>query len=442
MSQITLAPRTRKNLFVVHSPITCMMMRLIIKHQDLAAQDTYICCTSRVYPIVRDLLPSNHYFILDAKYDDSEVAAVYQYGLANYKDARRMIDGVGLMMNPEYHSPFPNLDTPIDNAPQKFSDDFDYLGVDYHLYVPHLVGDHFNILASLANCKQVHFFEEGSMNYLDMTFVYGEDNVQKYQELIAKSNFYEYERCGLKKYYFEGQYNVTGITNTKLEREATRFYRLSNMAFSKIDANPAPQFVELDYSSLIEPNYISKLIRMQQQAYEYLQVQQHPELRQLLANPNYIGNYVNIIALDRLDNYVLDKNIRPLFQTLIRKVKEKGAFYVQIKFHPLNTQRERQMVKEILEEEKLAYDFIPNELTLELEFASSKPHTFVVHSIGSSLILYASIMKQLSYSYQELMAGEWYNYTLRVKHNYDLKGFKQYLLNQHYTLIDEHLLST
>lgn len=405
------------------------------------AADVYVCCTSRVYPIVRDLLPANHFFMLDAKYDDTEVAAVYQYGLASYKDARRVIDGVGLMMNPNYRSPFPNLDTPVDDAPQKFSDDFDYLGVDYHLYVPHIVGDHFNILGSLANCKQIHFFEEGSMNYLDMTFVYGEDNLQKYQELVKKSNFYEYERCGLKRYYFEGQYNVSGITNTKLELDQTRFYRLSNMAFSKIDAKPDPKFVELDYSSLIQENYTSNLVRMQEQAYEYLQVRQNPQLAQLLADPNYIGNYVNIIALDRLDTYVLDKNIRPIFQALIHKVKEKGAFYVQIKFHPINTQRERQLVKEILDEEKMAYDFIPNEVTLELEFASSKPNTFVVHSIGSSLILYASIMKQLSFSYQELMAGEWHNYTLRVKHNYDLKGFKHYLLNQHRTLIDERQLS-
>lgn len=420
----------RKHLFILHSPITCILARLIIIEKKLAPEQVYFLCTQRIYNIIKDLAPANHFMFSDAYYDDvnSDQLTSSISAEPHIRVQRQVYDFIGLMFNNQYQSPHPNLTnvTTFKGIAHQFTYSDNYYECEFELYIPHLVSIHFYGVAAHPNCRACHIIEEGSMDYLDMEFL-SNDWINNYYKTAEKqSAIYSYSNCGIPRFIHESQFNIKAIKNPNLEFDQCRTYAISNGAFKLQESVSAPVYL-LDYKTLTnnQSTTTSKLITMQEKLYAYLATTLGTPFTNYIDSLGQFGKAVNIAVLDNLYHYEASEQ-QVIYKKFFQTIRNRGVVYLQVKFHPLQTSNDRQAIMQIMSDQALLYDILEDDVVLEAEFSMQPPYTFAVHSMMSSVLLYAAIMQQYVFEYQALMSENHYYYNVGIKHNFNLAAFTRY----------------
>lgn len=426
-------------LFTIHSPITFLGAKLIIEQEQLdPAYCRFFIRESMLKQVLEIARPEQIFVYRDYMHEYGlQFADDLQFVTAYISSMQTLYDYLGVWLDKDYKSQTPTyFDSFVENAQYPYGGTSQRLNCDFVLYTQHLVDLAYYHLAEHPNCIQLHFFEDGSINYIDQEvanaiIVDWSEYVEKYADENPELS---YSASGIHQNDKISLYLKQILNNPQVKANQTYFYILSTASFkywrhlfkesdfrllSMNNVNQENPFEHQQKYSLTPSNikplvqandsYQSPMFEIQQKYYLQL-LKSNPEFAELLNDPSYYGNYVNILCFEGLGQYLNAEHYFEATERLIQEVKHHNLPLVFIKFHPQFKEEHKQQVYEILDREQMVYLEINSDselpTNLEQEFQRCPRKTFVVHAISSSVLIYAAILGQYAISYNHI--GKYY----------------------------------
>lgn len=427
--------KSQAHIFVVHSSITVLMIKFIMFQQKLNLEDVFVITRASVYEQVVKFIPHEQVLISDGfyKYENYGNKGVFSnLSLVDRATAiRGLYDHIGLLINrQDYQNKLQPLPIKVEEGtPAFYTDQTDFFGRDYSLYVPHLSDIFFTYLAVHRNCKELNFFEEGTLNYLNILHLNG-ISVKTANELELNPAYgFAYTGVDVLKSY--QSYSLDESPNPYIDPEGTYFFVLSNVAFSYIAASDSRKVV-IETSSLHHDDYKSLLTLRQEKAYkEHVLLSDNETLQRYIKDKNNIQAYVNLIILEGIGNTYNPEKFIEYHLELFRKVRALGVVYAQYKFHPRLSQKLRGELRKHLQNLDMVLEEIADNISLENEFINSPPKTFIVHAMQSSTLLYAGCLDQFAVCHQSILDNDPYSAILKRENGFDMQMLTSKVAKNH-----------
>ncbi|RIY39383.1 hypothetical protein CKF58_02275 [Psittacicella hinzii] len=275
-------------------------------------------------------------------------------------------------------------------------------------------------LASSPLCKSLHFIEQGQESYYrPITRAYNfkqADIANKYSQFFVANPDFVAPNTGVQDFMPLTAYNVEGLHNNNLNPEKVQFFRLNRQAFKHVEQQnraalehlPEEQrealqlkFTTFDLEQVKHFVYTGPLLPVAQQYQENL------DMFQVLAvDPLYYDHPGEPTAED----YQVYRNH---IKSLIARIQhQQNIELLFVRFAKGQSQKEKDLVTEILDQTDFYFLVLEDDFNLELEFALAPTNQFLVHGISSELLIYAQTFQQSVCEYVDLVVHDqqWNNY--------------------------------
>lgn len=302
--------------------------------------------------------------------------------------------------------------------------------LDFIAYLPHTLDYVFNGIIHFPYCREIHFFEEGSVNYTCMEEVPRSD-LEDYLAYITDHEYSSESYSGFKYLKHDGMYtNGLNLNLQNLNYPYTpKFYGLGADTF-KYNRCEDLADAELIILAHNQPSQIehSPFYTYQKEFFATDErVINHPVIQEYLKGDDYIGNFVNIIVIDNYTPNISEEEFWRFNQELFNRVKSLGLFFVFVKFHPRLYSGARRALGEMLTKTGFEYRVIEDDVCMEEIFMHTPENEIIVHALHSSLLLYAAKFGQVAFSYNDIYGDTPYFHKLFTEYLYDIpqiiKGF-------------------
>lgn len=364
---------SNKYLFVINTKIASLVSNLVIHHLKLDIRNCYFAISRKNLQLLSEaMLPDNAIFV-----DDIENLLepcekdfdCYRYIACMQHLIKRVTQATGSL---ELNIFVPGLDDFISHA-----------------------------LAASPLCKQLNFIEQGFESYCyrpDYT-AYGLDPAvveAKYSEFFTANPMYTFENTGVVNFKPLSAFDYQGL-DTGISPHLINFYRLNRQAFAQVEQQninhaltlPEEQqdanmfrYISFDLEQVKQDVYQGPLLEVAREYQSDLS-----KLHVLALDPIYKENPTE------LDYQIYANHVKSLLARISMQYQAEMLF---VRFEEGQSEREREIVIDLLDNTNFYFLVLDDDFNLELELALAPAHQFVLHAISSSLLIYAQTFQQIA----------------------------------------------
>ncbi|RIY32152.1 hypothetical protein CJP74_05130 [Psittacicella melopsittaci] len=285
---------------------------------------------------------------------------------------------------------------PIDRHKlDNYNDEHKPENIKYIAYVPHLADYLCNLVVRLPNCVQVNYFEEGTLNYINVEYQNTELTARMEKALEITPEL-KYSSTGINFYRQFTSFHLKDFANDHpyLNDKDSLFYGLTKFSYP-YESRAGDKLIVLDTDLLKGEIDEHKLVEKKKQAYL-----KHPEL----GDPQ--AQVLNVIVFEGIGDTLDGSKFYDYCTELVQQVIARGIKYAQYKFHPLSPAQVREKLREKLVQLPIILDELDDSVSLELECVNMPHGSLVLHGIQSSSLLYAKVFGQDSICYNHILAHD------------------------------------
>ncbi len=336
-----------KHLFCVQSHITYLISREIILLNKLELSDVV--------------------FVITRNYDHVELAKFKKVDLTAEHDALLFKSALSKIWSQKSYSRI--VDEKLKNV----------IDEKFHLYVPLIRSQLFQILATHKNCSIVDVIEEGTTAYAsNMMNLNVDSNIKKIVKAFINKALITFGN----RMFFVSHYDLSYCSNHSL----SKFYCLSKRSFPGITSDKVQ--IELSPSPWIEN-----------------------DLFQLAHD--------TVVVLEGSVEYKT-VSLATFLKAIEIMVNDIEASTVYIKYHPVQTTDNIKKIEKIFSDNQKELIVIPIDVAFEELLIANK--NLKIYGLSSSLLLYSKILGASSFVYEDyLFKDESYRIN-REQNNYNLKA--------------------
>ncbi|RIY35022.1 polysialyltransferase family glycosyltransferase [Psittacicella gerlachiana] len=406
-----------KHVFVIHSAITNLVTKLIIRQLKLDLNNVYIICRDSSYALALETVPARN--IINCQ------ELMHMMIPTDKVNERGVLDSILLarlfaqILDTAFNRNSKELNTqelfvPISTQATKFYDrEHPPVHNKFIAYVPHIADLITNVVCKLPNCVQVNYIEEGTLNYIDVDY-YNHELTPMVAKYLETNPEFTYATSGVNFYQEYTLYNFKDLEKEHpfLRNKDSKYYVLTKDAFAYFGFAPE-RVVLLDANLLKDKTAKSQIEELRKQTFA-----KHPELK---ANHDGLNQYINVIIFEGQGSITDNSKFNEYSLSLVQKVIDAGVKYALCKFHPLSTEAVRESLREKLRNLDIVLDEIPDSVSLEQEASILPERTCVFHGIQSSALIYACVFGQAAKCYQEILDHDAFLQNYKKNHSFDMK---------------------